>query len=149
LRRSLQRQVPSHRSSFAQPVNCPTTTESNPTGPSSSAAVKVAYSDDGEIVNVHPNGEVSVRYNGNPVTSPGAPPCLDEAQSSPGRAVFTAGPSGTGYLYLPQPNGARVVKIQVVARDVLVNLSLLVVALVAVVVDIVLTRKMRRVVMSR
>jgi hypothetical protein len=147
---ALQREVPSHGSSFAQPVSCPTTTRSNPTGPSSSAAVKVAYSDDGKVVNVHPDGELSVRYlYGNPVTSPGAPLCLDQAQSTPGQAVFTAGPSGTGYLYLPQPNGARVVKIQVVAHDVPVNLLLLVVALVAVVVDIVLTRKLRELVTSR
>ena len=102
-----QQLVPSDGTSFSRPVTCTTTARSDPK-PALASAVRIAYSDDGEIFNVRPGGEVTVRYiYGDPVISPGTPLCLDQAKSTPGLAVFVVGSSGVALCTCHSQTGPR------------------------------------------
>jgi hypothetical protein len=143
-----QQLVPSDGTSFSGPVTCTTTARSDPK-PALASAVRIAYSDDGEIFNVRPGGEVTVRYiyggSGHFARHAALPgPGEEHPRTRRLHGRFLGG----GSVYVPQPNGAQVAKLEVVSLNVAVDFLLAAVALVAIFVAIVLTRRLRRAVIK-
>jgi hypothetical protein len=136
-----QRVVPAHGVYVSQPRNC---SGANAADASSDPAVGITDNDDGVVFSVRPGGRVTVTYlYGRPVFSPMSPLCPDTALDTVGHANYVAANSGSGFVYIPQPNGTVVAEIQVTAPHS-VPLLLVVFALVLFVLDIVLTIGMKR-----
>jgi hypothetical protein len=114
-----------------------------------SAATGIDYTSGGKVIYVNPGGAVEITYlYGKPLFSPGSPLCPDLSQSGPGQAVYFAGASGSGFVYIPQPNGTVVAMISVVQSSVfglqrLLIFVLFAISLTVLAVGIVLTLLIR------
>jgi hypothetical protein len=125
-----QRQVPAPGAAFVtDPAGC----GGSSAGATGGRPVHIAYSDDGNVFAVQPGATVIISYlYGKPVFSPDVPLCTPSAATTTDRtgvAEYRVTGSGSGYVYIPQPNGTVVAKIQVPA-----DLSTLVYVVVAITV---------------
>ena len=143
-----QRAVPSHSAAY---VSTPTGCDgSAPPAAPSTKAVPIDFTDDSHIVDVPAGSLVAIRYlYGRPLFSPGTPLCPIPSLEKSGVVVYRAAGSGSGYVYLPQPNGTQVVEIEVSWWRNPVLLGSLVVSALVVVYDVVVSVWLRRAVRSR
>ena len=143
-----QRAVPSHSAAY---VSTPTGCDGSAPAPSpSTKAVPIDFTEDSHVVDVPAGGLVAIRYlYGRPLFSPGAPLCPIPSLAKSGVVYYRAGGSGSGDVYLPQPNGTQVVEIEVSWWHNPVLLGSLVVSALVIVYDVVVSVWLRRAVRSR
>ena len=100
------------------------------------------------MVSVHPGGVVAIRYlYGKPLFSPGVPLCAlppSGTSNSTGVVDYRAAGSGYGYIYLPQPNGTVVARIDVASNFWAILLLFLAVLVTALCLDVFLTGRLRQ-----
>jgi hypothetical protein len=136
-----ERAVPGHGSYLSQPNACGHGSHR----PGSGQSQRINYADDGTVFGVHPGGVVVVTYlYGKPLFSPGAPLCADPSGDADGVVSYVAAASGTGFIYIPQPNGTVVTRITVTSDLTGPQLLVVIIALGVVVVDVVLTVLLKR-----
>ena len=134
-----QQTVPRGGQYVSHPTDC------NIQYPQPSAVTGIDDTSGGKVFYVDPGASVVVSYlYGKPLFSPGSPLCPEPAHGNPGLATYVAGASGSGFVYIPQPNGTVVAKISVVQRGTFALQSVLifvlfVLTLMVSVVGIVLT----------
>lgn len=139
-----QRDVPDRNTDYVtSPGACDPTIHARP---SARTTISVSWSNDGDILWVPARSVVAITYlYGKPLFSRGTPLCRAAPASGKANVVdYRAADSGSGYVYLPQPNGTVVVRIDI-TPDYSSPFTLLVVCLLIVMsLDVVLARRLRR-----
>ena len=110
-----QRDVPVHNRAY---VNDPPACGTSTTGAAAAGRIIwVSYANDANVFSVRPGDLVAVNYlYGRPVFSPGVPLCVPTTPTIADRSgvvEYQVTDSGTGYIYIPQPNGTVVAQIDV------------------------------------
>jgi len=144
-----QRAVPDLNSDYVTtPDDCDPTIN---TTPPPAKAIAVNWSNDGNILWVPARSVVAITYlYGKPVFSRGTPLCTPAPPSGRANVVdYRAADSGSGYIYLPQPNGTIVVRIDIAPNYTSFFVLLVVLLLIVVGLDVFLARRLRRATSAR
>jgi hypothetical protein len=144
-----QRAVPVHSADYvSDPAACGTSTSGVST---QSQRVFVNYVDDGNVIWVQPGTRVVISYlYGKPLFSQSVPLCVPAAPGDRvGVVEYQATSSGTGYIYIPQPNGTVVAEILVTPDYSALVYAILGVTGVVIIFDIVVFLRLRRATLAR
>lgn len=144
-----QRAVPVHSADYVtDPAVCATSTSGvSPPG----QPVFVNDVDDGDVISVRPGTLVVISYlYGKPLFSHSVPLCVPAAPGDRvGVVEYQATSSGTGYIYIPQPNGTVVAEISVPPDYSALVYGILGATGAVIVFDIVVLLRLRRATQSR
>ena len=143
-----QRAVPDHSTDYV--TNAPVCSHPASSAATSSPPVWVSDTGDGTVFAVPHDRTVGIRYlYGRPVFSPGVPLCALALDDRSGVVEYRSTASGAGFIYLAQPNGTVVAKIEI-APDYS-SVVFLVLALSAIVIcfDVAVTLRLRRATTAR
>jgi hypothetical protein len=144
-----QRAILTHNTNFETALP---TCDASQVAASSSTSIAVTYQNDGSVLSVPSSGFLLISYYyGQPVFSPGIPLCAfpDERTGSVDAAPTG---SGSGYVYIPQPTGTVVTKIDVAPGSSPLPVGLVLVLVIAgatLAYDFVVTLKLRRAIAPR
>jgi len=137
-----QREIPTRGEYVAKLSACSRGTSGDP---QDSPTIMISYQDDGTVFLARPGGTVSINYPYRKLAfSHGTPLCAVRGASTASLDTYVAGPSGSGFIYIPQPNGTLVDKIEVVSPLAVLILYLLIFAGAVVVMDVILVVVLKR-----
>jgi hypothetical protein len=144
-----QRAVPVHSADYVtDPAVCGTSTSgASPQG----QPVFVNYVEDGNVISVRPGTRVVISYlYGKPLFSHGVPLCVPAAPGDRvGVVEYQATSSGTGYIYIPQPNGTVVAEISVAPDYSALVYAILAITGVVIIFDVIVFLRLRRATQAR
>ena len=107
--------------------------------------VWVSDTDDGTVFVVPHDSIVGITYlYGRPVFSPAVPLCGLSGSGRSGVVEYRSAGSGTGYIYLPQPSGTVVARIEIERDYSAIVFLVLVLAAIVICFDVVVTFRLRR-----